>query len=86
MNWLQDFIQAAVIMILGMGVTFAFLGTLIFAIHLTAKIVAKYAPAPKPLPAAPAAVAASVRDEGAIVAAITMAAKKYHADRKDKKQ
>ena len=84
MNWFQDFIQATVIMVLGMGVTFAFLGVLIFAIQMTAKLVAKYAPAPAPLPAPRAAspAAAPGRDEGAIVAAITIAVKKYHADKK----
>lgn len=80
MGWFQDFIQATVIMVLGMGVTFAFLGALIFAIQMTAKLVAKYAPAPEPLPAP--RVAAPARDDGAIVAAITVAVRKYHADKK----
>lgn len=80
MTWLQDFVQAAVIMVLGMGVTFCFLGALIFAIQMSAKIIAKYAPVPEPLPAP--RVAAPVRDDGAIVAAITIAVKKYHADKK----
>jgi oxaloacetate decarboxylase gamma subunit len=80
MGWIQDFLQATVIMVLGMGVTFMFLGALIFAIQMMAKIVARYAPVPEPLPAPRAA--APARDDGAIVAAITVAVKKYHADKK----
>jgi len=84
MGWFQDFIQAAVIMVLGMGVTFAFLAALIFAIQITAKIIAKYAPVPEPLPAPRSGVPAVAAggNEGAIVAAITIAVKKYHADKK----
>jgi sodium pump decarboxylase gamma subunit len=79
MNWLQDFVQASVIMVLGMGVTFCFLAALIFAIRIVAKIVAKYAPTPEPV-AVPRA-AAPARDDRAIIAAITIAVKKYHADK-----
>lgn len=80
MVWFQEFLQATVIMVLGMGVTFCFLAALIFAIQVTAKLVAKYAPAPEPLPSPRVGVPA--RDDGAIVAAITIAVKKYHADKK----
>jgi oxaloacetate decarboxylase gamma subunit len=82
MTWLQDFVQATVIMVLGMGVTFMFLGALIFAIQMMAKIVAKFAPVPEPLPA-PRAEAPAM-DNGAIVAAITIAVKKYHSDKKSR--
>ena len=83
MNWSQDFIQATVIMVLGMGVTFAFLATLIFAMRTTAKIIARLVPAPEPLPASrTAAPVAFDRNEGEVVAAITIAVKKHHADKK----
>ncbi len=83
MHWVQDFIQATVIMALGMGVTFAFLGALIFAMQTTAKIIARFAPAPEPPPAQLAALsAAQDMDKGAVVAAIAIAVKKHHADKK----
>jgi sodium pump decarboxylase gamma subunit len=85
MGWIHDFIEAAVIMVLGMGVTFCFLAALIFAIQLTARIIAKYAPPPPaPLPASQggSSVTPSAKDEGAIIAAITIAVKKYRADKK----
>lgn len=83
MDWMHDFTQAVVIMVLGMSVTFIFLTALILAIHVSSKIIAKYTPQPAPIPRALTTVSKSNND-GAVVAAITMAVKKYHNDKNAK--
>lgn len=77
MNWTHDFTQAAVIMVLGMSVTFIFLALLILIIQVSSKIIARYAIEPEPAPRA-AIPCMQSKDDGAVIAAITMAVKKYH--------
>lgn len=85
MGWIHDFTQAVVIMMLGMGVTFSFLVALIFVIQVSARIIAKYAFEPEPVPPPRAAIpGVQAKDASDVIAAITIAVKKYHADKKGK--
>lgn len=83
MNLVHDLIQAAVIMTLGMAVTFAFLALLIIMVQLASRIILKYAHV-----AAPSRndiqVPQQLDENGAIIAAIAMAAKKYHSEHNKK--
>ena len=72
MTWMDNFVQATVIMCLGMGLVFLFVSTLVVLIQCSARILSKYAEeeaaaAPTPAPAPSAA------NDGAVVAAIAMA-------------
>jgi len=80
---IHDLAQATVIMVLGMSVTFIFLAVLILAIHVSSKIITKYTPEPSPLSLAPKPIS-QAKGDGAVVAAITIAVKKYHNDKKRK--
>jgi sodium pump decarboxylase gamma subunit len=79
MTWMESFIQATVIMCLGMGLVFLFVATLVLLIQVSARVLSKYI---KEEPAtAPSAVAPGA-NEGAIVAAIAAAMNKYSSDKK----
>ena len=76
MTWMDNFVQATVIMCLGMGLVFLFVASLVVLIQLSARILSNYAeeeaaaaPAPAPAP--------SAANDGAIVAAIAMALHKH---------
>lgn len=79
MTWMDSFIQATVIMCLGMGLVFVFVATLVLLIQISARVLSRYIeeePATVPSAAAPRA------NEGAIVAAIATAMKQYSSDKK----
>ena len=75
MTWMDNFVQATVIMCLGMGLVFLFVASLVVLIQLSARILSNYAEeeaaaaAPAPTP--------SAANDGAIVAAIAMALHKH---------
>lgn len=82
MTWMDNFMQATVIMSLGMGLVFLFVASLVVLIQVSARILsgctvdepatAKAAPSPaRPAPA-----------EGAIAAAIAAAMKQYSSSKK----
>jgi len=78
MTWMDNFVQATVIMCLGMGLVFLFVASLVVLIQISARILSKYAEdealaAPTPAPASAAA------NNGAIVAAIAMALHKKNS-------
>lgn len=79
MTWMDNFVQATVIMCLGMGLVFAFVATLVLLIQISARVLSKYIEE-EPVTAPSAAV--SGRNEGAIVAAIAIAMKQYSSDKK----
>lgn len=83
MGLVHDLTQAAVIMTLGMVVTFSFLVVLILAIQVSSRIIAKFAPEAKPQKQDPASPAQEKID-GSVIAAITIAVKKYRDDKKIK--
>ncbi|KAF0183248.1 MAG: hypothetical protein FD164_806 [Nitrospirae bacterium] len=80
MSYLDTFAQAALVMVLGMGVVFFFLATLVVSLKTMSRLLAKYA-VPEPL-AVPQAAAPPRRDEGAVVAAIAIAMRQYLNDKK----
>lgn len=74
MTWMDNFIQATVIMCLGMGLVFLFVASLVVLIQISARMLSRYVenePVAVPSPAAPAA------NQGAIVAAIAAAMRQY---------
>ena len=73
MTWMDTFIQATVIMCLGMGLVFAFVASLVVLIQISARVLSKYIDE-EPV-VAPSAAAGG--DQGAIVAAIALAMKKH---------
>ena len=79
MTWMDSFIQATVIMCLGMGLVFAFVATLVLLIQISARVLSKYIEVE---PATVPSAAASGAKEGAIVAAIASAMKQYSSDKK----
>ena len=79
MVWMDNFVQATVIMGLGMSVVFAFVATLVVLIQVSARVFSKYI-VEEPVVAQRAALPA--RNQGAIVAAIAAAMKHHSSDRK----
>lgn len=75
--WIDTFVQASVIMCLGMGIVFMFVASLVILIQVSARVLANCAEE-EAAPAAPAA--APAKNDAAIVAAIA-AAMKLHAQR-----
>lgn len=71
MTWMDNFVQATVIMCLGMGLVFLFVSALVVLIQLSARILSNYAEEEAAAPAS--APAPSPANNGAIVAAIAMA-------------
>jgi len=76
MTWMDNFVQATVIMCLGMGLVFLFVSSLVVLIQISARVLSKCAEnealsAPTPAPAA--------ANDGAIVAAIAMALHKKNS-------
>lgn len=80
MQWISDFYQAIIIMILGMAVTFFFLSILVVMIHISSKIIAKYLPEPEPAFLTNKETL-NKNNEGAVIAAITIAVNKYLKDK-----
>ncbi|HSW63474.1 MAG TPA: OadG family protein [Dissulfurispiraceae bacterium] len=80
MSYLDTFAAAALVMVLGMGVVFFFLATMILCMNAMSRMLAKYA-VPEPV-AVPQAAAPPHRDEGAVVAAIALAMNRYLNDKK----
>lgn len=79
MSWMDNFTQATIIMILGMGLVFLFVASLVVLIQISARILGKAAlaeaaAAPAPVPVAPVAPLA-VDNQGAVIAAIATALK-----------
>lgn len=74
MTWMENFSQAIVIMCLGMGLVFLFVATLVVLIQISARVLSKYI---KEDPVAAPVAAISARNDGAIVAAIAMAMRRY---------
>ena len=72
MTWMDNFVQATVIMCLGMGLVFLFVSTLIVLIRCSARILANY-PDEDAAAASPAAAAPPAANDGAVIAAIAMA-------------
>jgi oxaloacetate decarboxylase gamma subunit len=85
MTWIENFWQATVIMVIGMGIVFLFLAALILMMQLAAKIIARYAP-PSENVTAPVMANASLQrgKESTVIAAITAAVKQYTADKKNR--
>lgn len=79
MVWMDNFIQATVIMGLGMSVVFAFVASLVVLIQVSARVFSKYNVAE---PVLAPRVALPSGNQGAIVAAIAAAMKQYSSDRK----
>lgn len=80
MPWIDSFVQATVIMCLGMGLVFAFVATLVVLIQISARVLSKYIEE-EPVVAA-SATALPTRSDGVIVAAIAAAMKQYSSDKK----
>jgi sodium pump decarboxylase gamma subunit len=83
MGWVHDLGQGAVITTLGMAVTFGFLAVLILAIQLSSKIILKYN-AEAELKKNITERSVQAAENGALIAAITIAVKKYRNDKKIK--
>ena len=84
MSWMDNFTQATIIMVLGMGLVFLFVASLVVLIQVSARILGKYTVEAAPVAQMAAPVAAPVAAgglSGAAVAAIAMALKQ-HADGK----
>ena len=90
MSWMENFTQATIIMILGMGLVFLFVASLVVLIQISARILGKASlaetlavptpalatPLPAPVAAAPAPSAPPAADNrGALVAAVAVALK-----------
>ena len=83
MSWMDNFTQATIIMILGMGLVFLFVASLVVLIQSSARILGKAAlaeaaAAPAPTPAVPLAAPVAplaVDNQGALIAAIATALK-----------
>ena len=83
MSWMDNFTQATIIMILGMGLVFLFVASLVVLIQVSARILGKAAlaeaaAAPAPAPAVPLAApvaSLAVDNQGALIAAIATALK-----------
>ena len=83
MSWMDNFTQATIIMILGMGLVFLFVASLVVLIQISARILGKAAlaeaaAAPAPAPAVPLAApvaSLAVDNQGALIAAIATALK-----------
>lgn len=84
MGLVHDLSQAAVIMTIGMTVTFVFLAALILAIQISSRVIARYAPDTVSQKDKMDSLA-QVNVNGAVLAAITIAVKKYRDDNKNKK-
>lgn len=78
MTWMDNFLQATVIMCLGMGLVFLFVSSLVVLIQISARVFSKYAHEEHAV--APVATA-SAASQGAIVAAIAMALKKHSSNK-----
>ena len=80
MTWMENFTQAIVIMCLGMGLVFLFVATLVMLIQISARVLSKYI---KEEPVAvPAAAIIPANNDGAIVAAIAIAMRRYSLGKK----
>ena len=83
MSWMDNFTQATIIMILGMGLVFLFVASLVVLIQISARILGKAAlaeaaAAPAPTPAVPLAAPVAplaVDNQGALIAANATALK-----------
>ena len=77
MTWMDSFMQATVIMCLGMGLVFLFVASLVVLIQISARVLSKYIDeaAVAAAPSAPSAAAGG--NQGAIVAAIAAAMKQH---------
>lgn len=75
MTWMDNFLQATVIMCLGMGLVFLFVSSLVVLIQISARFFSKYAH--EEHVATPPGASASADGQGAIVAAIAMALKQH---------
>ncbi len=75
MTWMDNFMQATVIMCLGMGLVFLFVASLVVLIQISARVLSKYIEEAAVAAAAPSA--ASGGNQGAIVAAIAAAMKQH---------
>ena len=83
MSWMDNFTQATIIMILGMGLVFLFVASLVVLIQISARILGKAAlaeaaAAPAPTPAVPLAAPVAplaVDNQGVLIAAIATALK-----------
>lgn len=79
MSYLDTLLEAALVMVLGMGVVYFFLAVLVVSLNLMSRVLARYAvPEPVIVPQVPAPVRT---DEGAVVAAIAIAMKRYLSDK-----
>lgn len=79
MSYIDTLLEAALIMVLGMGVVYFFLAVLVVSLNLMSRVLAKYAvPEPVIVPQVPTPVRT---DEGAVVAAIAIAMKRYLNDK-----
>jgi sodium pump decarboxylase gamma subunit len=85
MTWIENFWQATVIMVIGMGIVFLFLAALILMMQIAAKIIARYA-LPSKNVTAPVMANVSLQQgkESTVIAAITAAVKQYAADKKNR--
>lgn len=84
MTWMDNFTQAIVIMCLGMGLVFLFVGSLVVLIQVSARVLSTYIKAETLAPPAPTAGSPNVTpdaNQGAIVAAIAMAMKQHSSSR-----
>ena len=79
--WIDTFTQATVIMCLGMGLVFLFVASLVVLIQVSARVLSGFVEAEQVAAKAAAPVAAPVKNDGAIVAAIA-AAMKHHSSGK----
>ena len=80
MTWMDNFVQATVIMCLGMGLVFLFVSTLVVLIQCSARILSNYAEE-EAAPAPASALASPAANDGAVVAAIAMALHRRSIDK-----
>lgn len=82
MSWMDNFMQATVIMSLGMGLVFLFVASLVVLIQVSARVLSNYAEEEQaPAPAASSAARPATAD-GAIAAAIAAAMQQYSSSKK----
>ena len=61
MSWMDNFTQATIIMVLGMGLVFLFVASLVVLIQVSARILGKYTVEAAPVAPVAAPVAARLR-------------------------
>ncbi|MCX8030248.1 MAG: OadG family protein [Thermodesulfovibrionales bacterium] len=80
MDWIYDLKQAVIIMVLGMGITFLFLGILILMIQMTSWFISKFISPQVPATQVIASFSEN-KNDAALVAAISIAVRKYHQNK-----